>query len=56
MKKELKSNKKQIFTTLALDDDSKAAIDLLKQEGFNISKIIRDFLKNKASELNKEVK
>lgn len=42
---------KQLTTLIALDKESKEAIKILKENGMNISAVIRKFLKDEANKL-----
>lgn len=41
---------KQVLRTFTLDAETQEAMTVLKRQGFNLSQIIRDFLKEKAKQ------
>ena len=45
---------KQITTLITLDKESKEAIAILKENGMNISALIRKFLKEQVKKINKK--
>lgn len=52
MEKQFSTTKKRPkCQTFTADDATYDAMDLLRERGFNISKLIRDFIKSRAEEL-----